>query len=131
MRIHDIAFYAAGFFLIGVFLDSAKLSLPVIVLAAVLVAVLLLLIGYFKKPYKIFWLSALSLFIIAGSFYSSWYNLRQIEKINIPFDQKINFSGVVIKYPEQGNTQKLIIKLQNPYAGKILVRLQPYPSFDY
>ena len=119
MRLHDIAFYIAGFFLIGVFLDSAKLSLLVIVWASVLIAVLFFLIGYLKKSYKLFWLGARSLFIVAGSFYSSWYYLRRVEQINIPFNQKINFSGTVVKYPEKGNAQKLIIKLQNPYAGKI------------
>lgn len=131
MPLHDIAFYVAGFFLIGVFISSSKFGLPIIILTAVLAVFLFLLIGYLKQSKKFFWLAGLTLFVIAGAIYSNWYNSHQIENINIDFGRKVNFSGIVIENPERGNLQKLVINLQAPYAGRALVKLQQYPNFDY
>ncbi len=47
------------------------------------------------------------------------------------FGEKIDFQGVVMKYPEKGDTQKLTVKLQPPYSGRVLVETQRYPEFDY
>lgn len=124
MRIHDIAFYFISFFLVGVFIASFKLSFPIILLFTFLIATILLF-------FNLRWLVILSLVIIIGAFYYNWHDARQIQVLNIPFGEKIIFSGIVADYPEKGDKQKLIIDLQAPYAGKILANLQPYPSFNY
>jgi len=138
MRIYDIAFYVAGFFIFGVLLASLslKLSFSIILIAAVLIAVLFLFIGYFFKSYeaklhKWYWLAGLSLFIIIGAFYYFWWDAYQIKKASIVFDKEIIFQGLVIKNPERGNQQKLTVALQSLYSGNILVKIQTYPSFDY
>lgn len=133
MRIHDIAFYSVAFFLVGVLTASLKIDFLLIVLIAVLTAAIFLFFAHFKsyeaKPRKI-WLAGLSLLIIAGAFYYFWDDYRA-KNVNIVFDKKINFEGVVFKNPERGNQQKLTIELQPPYSGKILAKLKNYPSFNY
>lgn len=124
MRIHDIAFYFISFFLVGVFIASFKLSFPIILLFAFLTATILLF-------FNLRWLMILSLVIIIGAFYYNWHDARQIQILNIPFGEKIVFTGIVADYPERGDKQKLIINLQTPYSGKILANLQLYPSFNY
>ncbi len=130
MRIYDIAFYIVVFFLIGILAASLKIDFIIIILVAVLVAAIFLFYGYFKEYKRFFWFAGLSLFVIIGSFYYFWddYYSRQI---NIVFDQKINFEGIVIKNPERGNQQKLVIEIQIPYSGRILTKLKNYPSFNY
>lgn len=130
MRIYDIAFYVAGFFILGVLSASFKLSFSIILAAAALMTVLFLFVGYFRKSMKSFWLAGLCLVIIPGAFYYLWDNSRSGD-INIVFGGKINFEGVVIKNPERGNQQKLTMELRPPYFGRVLVKLKNYPSFNY
>lgn len=137
MRIYDIAFYAIVFFLIGILAASLKINFLIIVLAVVLTAAIFLFFGYFKiitkqenKFGKLFWFACLSLFIMVGAFYYSLDDARS-KNVNMVFDKKINFKGVVVKNPEQGNQQKLTVQLKSPYSGRILVKLKSYPSFNY
>ena len=130
MRIHDISFYAAGFFIFGVLAASLKLNFPIIAAATILIAVLFLLFGYFGKSGRLFWLAGLSLFVVVGAFYYLWDNSRSGD-INIIFGGKINFEGVVVKNPERGNQQKLAVEFRLPYSGKVLIKLKNYPSFNY
>ena len=138
MRIYDISFYAAGFFIFGVLAASSKLNFLIIAAATILIAVLFLLFGYFGKSGhayrqagRLFWLASLSLFVIVGAFYYFWWNNNQIKNLNLIFNQKINFEGVVVKNPERGNQQKLAVESRPPYSGRVLVKLKNYPSFNY
>ena len=136
MRIYDIAFYFASFFLIGVLLYSLELSFLIIVIIAALAAIFTLLLWYLNPLTLIgysraIWFTGLLFIIILGAWYVSFYASMQNQKINITFDKKISFSGVVVAYPDRGLTQNLVVRLQSPYAGSILVKLPPYPSFDY
>lgn len=131
MPLYNIAFYCITFFLSGILLASLNLNFLIIIFATALLAILFSSISYFQNSPDFFRLAALSLIIILGSFYYFWHDSRQIKNVNIIFDKKIVFSGVVIDYPERGNQQKLIIELQSPVSGRILARLKPYPSFDY
>lgn len=131
MKIHDIAFWSASFFLIGIFLQSAGFSIFVSIAAAILAAVLFLFFGYSKKSIKFFWFAGLSFMIIAGVFYAFLWEKNQTNDVNIVFDKKINFSGIAVDVPQRGNQQELVIKLQPPYSGKISVKTRPYPIFEY
>lgn len=129
MRIHDVFFYFTSFFLIGVLIASFKISFSVIILAVFLASAIFLIFLILNN--KNISLAILFLAIILGVFYYNFYDNRQIQAVNIPFNEKISFSGIVVEYPQKGNNQKLIIELQKPYAGKILINLKPYPSFNY
>ncbi|HDH31716.1 MAG TPA: ComEC family competence protein [Candidatus Wolfebacteria bacterium] len=138
MRIYDIAFYVVVFFLLGILAASLKIDFIIIVLAAVLVAAIFLFSTYFqsyevqprKIERKLFWFAGLSLFIIVGALYYFVDDYRS-RNINITFDQKISFEGIVTRNPARGNQQKLTIELQPPYSGRVLVKLKNYPSFNY
>lgn len=54
MRIYNIAFYLAGFFILGVLGASSGLNFPIIIMATILMAAVFSLIGYFKKSPKFF-----------------------------------------------------------------------------
>lgn len=140
MRLHEIAFYAITFFLIGVFVASFNLNFAIIVLSSFLTAIIFLFIQFLKynsllpidnKMLYFSILSFLSLFIIIGTFYYNSYDARQIQNINIPFGEKITFNGIVVDYPQKGNAQKLTVNIQPPYSGKILIIAKPYPSYNY
>lgn len=131
MRIHDITFYSAGFFLVGILLASFKLSFLLILILAALMAALFLFIGLLNKVPKFYWLAGLSLLTILGSGYYFYRDARENKSVNIIFDKKIDFIGKIVNDPDRGQSQKLIINLESPYSGKILVKLKPYPSFNY
>lgn len=133
MRLHNIAFYSATFFLIGIFIASFKISFLIIILINLFIVAIFLFCHLYLKKIKIDfkWLIILSFIIIIGAFYYFLYDAIQIKNINIPFGKKANLSGIIINYPENGINQKLTIQLQPPYEGKILVNLKPYPAFNY
>lgn len=150
MCLPDLVFYAITFFLSGVLLASAKLSLGFITFLVLLIACaiqLVLLIPRINFIHKnlctgqvgpeiknrqtIKVLSFLILFAIAGAFYYSVFENYQLRNTNIVYDRKINFSGVVVDTLERGQNQRLVIELQKPYSGKILVKLKPYPEYKY
>lgn len=126
MRLHDIFFYSTSFFLIGVFAAGLKLNFALIVLITLLIAAIILI---FKKENII--LSILTISIIFGAFYYNLYDIKQKYDVDILFGEKTIFNGIVIDYPEKGNAQKLVVKLQHPYLGKIFAVIRPYPSFNY
>ncbi len=141
MKVYDIAFYIAGFFILGILAASLKLKFLIILTLTILVAVVFLFISFLKSGEsptsrklfcgKLFWLTGLSLFIIIGASYYSWWGENQIKNIDVVFDKKINFRGRVVDNPERGNQQKLVVTLHSPYSGNVLVKLQSYPNFDY
>ncbi|MEK7549329.1 MAG: ComEC/Rec2 family competence protein [Patescibacteria group bacterium] len=133
MVIYNAAFWGIAFFLIGVFLASLKLSFFIIVGISVFLAILFLFLYFSNSKTKLsfLWLAGLSMVIILGSFYYFWQDNYQIKNINIVFNQKIEFKGAVIDYPQRGDFQKFTIQLQSPYSGRILVKLKSYPNFNY
>ncbi|MBI5306619.1 ComEC/Rec2 family competence protein [Candidatus Wolfebacteria bacterium] len=132
MRIHDIFFYLASFFLIGVFIASFKISFAIVVLFAFLTATFFLFLYFLKRNTHFIYFSVLSLFIIVGAFYHNLYSAKQIQSVNIPFGEKIIFNGIMVNYPQkERSSQKLTINIQPPYSGKIFAVVKPYPSYDY
>ena len=133
MAVYNAAFWAIAFFLIGVFFASLNLNFLIIAGIAVFSAILFLFLYFSNSKTKLsfLWLAGLSMVIILGSFYYFYWDSQQIKTINIIFNEKMSFSGVIIDYPERGSQQKLIIELQSPLNGRILSKLKPYPSFDY
>ena len=133
MPLYNIAFYAISFFLIGVFLVSLNLNFFIIIGVAVFSAILFLFLYFLNNKAKLYflWFAGLSIIIILGGFYYLVQNSYQIKNVNIIFNQKFEFKGIVIDYPQRGDFQKFTIQLQFPYSGKILVKLKSYPSFNY
>lgn len=136
MLLHDIAFFAILFFLFGVLFASFKISLPIIIFCSLLASVIILfssVFGVFKSfpVLRARWIAGLLLIIIIGAFYYIQFDKSQIEEIKIIFDKKSVFEGVIVKYPKYGNNQDLIIKLNAPYSGRVLLKARPYPQYKY
>ncbi len=131
MRIYDIAFYAAGFFLVGVFLASSGLSLFFILALASLLAVTIVFCSFLKRSRKLIWAGGLSLMIVIGSAYLYFYRAGQAQDVKIVFDRKIDVHGIIVREPERGTGQQFVLDLAPPHSGKILVRERLYPQFFY
>ena len=123
MNIHDKAFYACAFFILGVFGASADFSLIIIAFGA------LLAVAY-SIFYKKYIFAALILFIIAGAFYYQVFDYFQA-RANIVFDSKIEFTGIIKETSKNSARQELALDLKEPYSGKIKISAQRYPDFQY
>lgn len=132
MRIYDIAFWLIFFFLAGVFAKSFNLSNEFIMAAVALAAFLFLLLYFLgAKEKKFLWFSGLCLFVVVGAFYYFFYDNYQNNTTKIIFNKKVEFSGIIVDYPEKGASQKLIVALKEPFSAKILVKLKSYPEYFY
>ncbi len=131
MRLYNLAFYFCIFFILGVLVAGLKFNLLLICLLTLLGGILFLFIGFIKNKKEFFWLAGLFLSIILGSFYYLIWDKAQNKSVNIIFNQNIVFNGLVIADPERGNQQKLVIELEPPYQGNVLVKEKAYPSFNY
>ena len=140
MFLHEKVFYAIIFFLFGILLASVKINFLIVSLAVLFISAALILINLIQslggkvpftttKKYLIF--SALVLTAILGSFYYRVFENYQAQNTRIIFNQKIKFAGNVSDVLEQGQNQKLVVNLQNPYSGKIQIKLKPYPLYNY
>lgn len=123
MNLHDLAFWICAFFLLGVFLISI-LNNFLIVLIIVLLASLYLI---FLKNYQ---QAILILLVIFGAGYYQVFGYFQ-EQINIPFDFKSEFTGIIVKLNQSAAKQEFVLKLQEPHSGKIKINSAPYPGFQY
>lgn len=131
MRPYDAFFFGSLFFLIGVGLESLKLNFLILVLTAVGAAVFVLL-GFWKKNRRFFWLTALLVFVIVGALYSFSFDKNFREKF-VPNGAKFNFQGLVVNNPiPKGNYQDLYVKTKLAGAEVVILAKVPrYPEHHY
>lgn len=112
---------------------SAQINFLIILFGTILTCVSMAAAGFFKNQYsqKLFIFSVLALFVIIGSFYYLVFENYQARNTKIAYGQKIIFSGVVTDVLEKGQSQNLALDLQSPHAGKILVKINPHPGYNY
>lgn len=123
MKLHDGIFWFATFFMAGVALASLSLALWFVMLIAFIFA----LIFWLRKHEA---MALFSLAVIIGFFY---FNEHQAaNRTEIMFDRKIVFQGIVAKEPEYSTkSQRLDLKLREPYSGEVTAYAAPYPQFHY
>jgi competence protein ComEC len=131
MKDYNLVFYGIIFFLIGVLFHSLEWQISWIIFCVLLVAIFLAIFGFLKNQYSFFWLSFLFLFIIGGFLYSYCFDYWQLSQEKLFFDNYLNFSGRVIKKFNDNKIQKLVLQLDEPLAGRVLVQTKIYPSFYY
>lgn len=127
MPIHDKAFWAISFFLVGVLLASFINNWEQKILVAVLAAFLVALVLFILERQ---WLAILSLAIILGAGYYFIFDARQ-KDVSIAFGEKTVFSGLVTKVSYALEKQDLTVKLAEPYSGKIRITTNRYPERRY
>ncbi|MGC9610805.1 MAG: ComEC/Rec2 family competence protein [Minisyncoccia bacterium] len=128
---HEIFFFGSLFFLVGVGLESLKLNFLILFLMAGCAAVFVLL-GFWKKNRRFFWIAALSVFVIIGALYSFSFDKNFKGKF-VPNGAKYNFRGLVVNNPvSKGNYQDLNVKTKLSGAEVIiLAKVLRYPEYHY
>ena len=122
MHLHDKAFYAALFFIIGI----AAAGLGINVWLTLSIALVAAFVAIRSKTFV-----ALSVVItFLGFFYFNFYALSQEE--NFPIGEKITFEGTVYSQPRHGlKSQQLDLELADPYKGKVRIYTDSLPRFEY
>jgi competence protein ComEC len=136
VKIYDIAFYSAIFFIFGVFLSNSEMDFLAAVFASAFLASFFSLagfIGVFKavRQSEFFWLAGLSFLAVAGFAYCDFRDFAFESGSRMEFEKKTHFEAAVSDFPKRGEYQDLVLSLLPPYAGKISARIKNLPRFDY
>ncbi|MBI2592813.1 MAG: ComEC/Rec2 family competence protein [Candidatus Colwellbacteria bacterium] len=124
MRIHDLAFYLAAFFIVGIAAAGLKINVWLILVLSPLLGAA---IFYLKKKKT---LALLTLIIPLGFFYYHFY--AALNQESITYGKEITFQGLITREPKYGlRSQTLNVELAAPYKGELIVYLSPYPEFHY
>lgn len=127
---HNVFFFGAVFFLLGVFLKSIGLAFAIIPAVSLLIASCLIFF-YLKKDRKLLHLAALSLFILAGSLYYTWDDLR-LRGSDLVFDRNVEFTGMIRDKPADKITYREgVLELDDPFSGRVILRTSAFEIFDY
>ncbi|GAI32721.1 unnamed protein product, partial [marine sediment metagenome] len=88
----------------------------------------LILIFWKIRHRRIFlWLSLLILLILVGAVYYEWDDGKLYER-HIIFSETISFFGIVEKNPIiRNDVQELVVRLELPYQGIVLVKSGLHP----
>lgn len=129
MKLHETFFWAACFFLAGVFAASiaAGFGDPYLITAAI---VLLAASGFFLRKKRL--MAAFSLIMILGAGY--YFVSDKIgETDGLFFGEKVGFTGIVLEAEQRLESQKLIIETENQSGRKIKLQIATtrYPAYEY
>jgi len=130
MPAHEIFFFGALFFLLGILLGSAGFGflVPWFVGACLFGG---LLFYFFKKRKSALWIAGLSLVALLGTLYFHFDDTAFRAK-HVPTEGVVEFSGVVSSDPaRKGDIQEFVLTLQGPVVARVLVRTSPHPAFRY
>ncbi len=124
MKLHDIFFWLACFFLAGVLIASVTsgLTAPYFPAAAAIVAICATLFIFDKRL-----LAALGLSMFLGAafyFFSDSLSLKR----EIVFDQKVEFTGIIREAEQRISSQMLRV---GNARTRIQIVTSRYPSFEY
>jgi len=124
MHLHDIAFYLALFFIIGIAAAGLGLNIWIIILASLALG----LSGFLFHKRKLALVFTFITFL--GFFYFNFNTVLQSE--NIPFGERVVLEGIVFKQPRHGlRSEQLDIRLDPPHKGEIKVYSEPATRFEY
>ena len=122
MHLHDIAFYVALFFIIGIGAASFGINIWLALFAALVVAFTVV------SPKK--FAAVFILITFLGFFYFNFYTVSQSE--NIPFGQESSLEGIVFRQPKHGlKSEQVDIRLNPPHEGEVRIYSEPGVRFSY
>ncbi|MBI4119267.1 MAG: ComEC/Rec2 family competence protein [Parcubacteria group bacterium] len=131
MPLHEIAFWAAVFFIAGVFAASISVNGTIFMVATFFIAALAGTWAVIASKIRTLWFVGLLLLALPGFFYYHWDDWR-LHAFRVPLDEKTAFQGIIVSNPKQlGAYQEVVAELQSPYSGRILMRLPSHPEFAY
>lgn len=122
MRLHDIAFFIAFFFIVGIAAASVGLNVWLSILGAALIGLLLV------SPRRYIAVFVLAAFV--GFFY---FNFSEaVRREYIPFGDSATFEGVVFREPRHGfSGQQLDVKLVGEYKGEVRIYTTVLPRYEF
>ncbi|MEK7114931.1 MAG: ComEC/Rec2 family competence protein [Patescibacteria group bacterium] len=124
LPLHDLFFWTASFFLLGVLFGSATQDFSY-KLVWVLVVILIFAILLRLRRSRIFFV----LFVFIGAIYFYVFDYLQTHPVPV-FDQKIKFYATVKKVDLKINGQELVVKTDTPEI-KLKIETFRYPTFNY
>lgn len=127
---HNVFFFGALFFLLGVLLKSIGWSVSVL-LVFFFFFLFFLIIYQFRKDRRLIYLAGLSLFIVLGALYYTWDDIR-FRDSNFVFNESIEFTGLIKNDPTDKITYREgVMVLDEPLSGKILLRTESFVRYEY
>ena len=124
MPLHDLAFYCACAFLVGIFLSSISSLLGI-----VLILVTLGLIFFWRRFGARVAIIILALFIFG---YGYVFMFGALHKEKLVLDTPLEFSGIVLEPTlQKAKSQQISVSLLAPYRGDIIIYADSYPEFSY
>lgn len=125
-------FYILLFFILGVGLNSYLRNFIISAGFFCILGLILILLGYCTKKAKLFSFALLLIISVVGVGYHQIYAASVYRIPNLIFDKKIAFEAKIISDPEVNlNSQKIILGLENPYQGKIILTAAKFPDYSY
>ncbi len=71
-------------------------------------------------------------FLIFGAFYYHFYYFWFFKKVNLVFNQEIEFKGVIVNNPKFSLSNQIFkLNLEKPLKGYVLIKTKLYPQFEY
>ena len=127
MKVHDVFFWCACFFLIGVLVASIASGFErqylIFGLVVLLIGVFIFFVQNFNHGMLSRGIAALSLVMFIGGAYYFAHDFYQKDEV-LKFGEKINFTGVIRDVKFGLENQKIRI-------GEIQITAQRYPEFEY
>ena len=123
-----LATFLAGVFIASFFnLDFFQIYYFGIITTLVIVAANFLINGYLTKIFS----AAATMFLIGFLLFS--YTNTKLSNLNLPFDQNVEFSGIISSYPNiDGNSQNFYLETTDfGPVKKIYVSTSVFPNYSY
>lgn len=111
MPAYNIFFFACLFFVIGILLFNLQIGFVAFILVFLVFTVGIILFLYLRER-KFLHFALLSIFVLMGSFYSSFFNLH-LERNMQEFLKRGIYYGLVRKVIPAENESKVIVKVKN------------------
>lgn len=133
LPVHDRFFIAAVGFCFGVGVASLGFGRELFLSSCLLVAAALAVAcgknTGVRRLISVAVLLSVSATISGAFFYNLSGRLAKM-RTRVSFGAVAKYQGVVLSDPEQKAVQEFILKLEKPYAGKVIVRTQNYPEYQ-
>jgi len=130
MHLHESVFFGIVFFLLGIFFAPA-MSLAGMLASSMIIAGSLGWIAYKKGSVRLGWLATLALLGILGGLYWTGYNVHQQDQIAPLIGTQAAIRAHVVEVRKMENSQRLIVRLDEPHTGRLSVVARAYPTVAY
>lgn len=132
MRPHEVFFFSASFFILGIFFKSLGFGIALAPFTLGF-AILFIAWGFWKKQKKFIFIAPLAALIILGAFYYAYDDIKFRQESILPFGETVFVSGVIDTNPKFALTStEFVLKIvDGSLRGRVLVRSESFRDFKY